>query len=96
MLERPKLRGTSQPFASRLLGKGISRTNALEALVISGFMRGLSTRDVEAALGEVLGPEAALWKSTVSRICQAIKDEFDAWTAPDLGGIELEYLFLDG
>jgi putative transposase len=96
VLERPKLRGTAQPFASRLLGKGVSRTNALEALVISGFVRGLSTRDVEAALGEVLGPEAALSKSTVSRICQAIKDEFDAWTTRDLGGIELEYLFLDG
>jgi len=37
-----------------------------------------------------------LSKSTVSRICQAIKDEFDAWTTRDLGGIELEYLFLDG
>jgi transposase-like protein len=96
VLERPKLRGTTQPFASRLLGKGVSRTNALEALVISGFVRGLSTRDVEAALGEVLGPEAALSKSTVSRICQAIKDEFDAWKTRDLGGIELEYLFLDG
>jgi putative transposase len=68
VLERPKLRGTSEPFTSRLLGKGMSRTNALEALVISGFVRGLSVRDVEAALAEALGPEAALSKSTVSRI----------------------------
>jgi putative transposase len=96
VLERPKLRGTTQPFASRLLGKGVSRTNALEALVLSGFVRGLSVRDVEAALAEALGPEAALSKSTVSRICEAIKDEFDAWKARDLSGIELEYLFLDG
>ena len=96
VLERPKVRATSQPFVSRLLGKGVSRTNALEALVISGFVRGLSVRDVEAALAEALGPEAALSKSTVSRICQAIKDEFDAWKTRDLSGIELEYLFLDG
>jgi putative transposase len=96
VLERPKVRGTSEPFVSRLLGKGVSRTNALEALVISGFVRGLSVRDVEAALAEVLGPEAALSKSTVSRICQAIKEEFDAWKIRDLHGIELEYLFLDG
>jgi len=96
LLERPKLRGTTQPFTSRLLGKGVSRTNALEALVISGFVRGLSVRDVEAALGEALGPEAALSKSTVSRVCQAIKDEFDAWKSRDLSEIELEYLFLDG
>jgi transposase-like protein len=37
VLERPKLRGTDEQFASRLLGKGVSRTNALEALVISGL-----------------------------------------------------------
>jgi putative transposase len=96
VLRRPKLRGTDQPFASRLLGKGVSRTNALEARVISGLVRGLSVRDVEAALAEALGPEAALSKSTVSRVCEAIKTEFDAWTARDLSSVELEYLFLDG
>jgi putative transposase len=96
VLERPKLRGTDQPFASRLLGKSVSRTNALEALVLSGFVRGLSVRDVEAALAEALGPEAALSKSTVSRICEVVKQEFDAWKHRNLSGIELEYLFLDG
>jgi hypothetical protein len=30
----------------------------------------------------VLDPEAALGKSTVGRICQAIKDEFDFPDAP--------------
>ena len=95
VLERPKLRGTDEQFASRLLGKGVSRTNALEALVISGFVRGLSVRDVEAALGEALGPEAALSKSTVNRICQVIKDEFDAWAQRDLADVELDYLFCD-
>ena len=90
VLERPTLRGTSEPFASRLLGKGVSRTNALEALVLSGFVRGLSVRDVEAALAEALGPEAALSKSTVSRVCEQIKTEFDAWKLRELGGIELE------
>jgi transposase-like protein len=42
-------------------------------------VRGLSARDIEAALAEVLGAEAALSKPTVSRICQRIRDEFDAW-----------------
>ena len=54
-LSRPKLRNTDDPFASRLLGLGVSRTHALESLVIAGFVRGLSTRDVEAALAEALG-----------------------------------------
>jgi hypothetical protein len=55
-LQRPKLRGTDQAFCSRLFGAGVTRTNALEPLVISGWVRGLSDRDIEATLAEVLGP----------------------------------------
>jgi transposase-like protein len=94
-LQRPKLRGTDQAFCSRLFGAGVTRTHALESLVISGWVRGLSDRDIEATLAEVLGPEAALSKSTVSRICAAIGAEFAAWRTRDLSGVRLEYLFLD-
>ncbi|MEV4575409.1 IS256 family transposase [Nonomuraea jabiensis] len=92
---RPKLRGTTEKFASRLFGTGVTRTHALETLVIASFVRGLSTRDVEGALADALGPEAALSKSTVSTICQAIVAEYDAWCRRDLTGVELDYLFLD-
>jgi hypothetical protein len=44
-----------------------------------GFGRGLSVGDVEAALAEALGPEAALSTPTVARIGEAIKHQFDAW-----------------
>lgn len=51
-LERPRIRDAGKlGFESRILGKGVARTHALESLVISGFLRGLSTRDVEAAFG---------------------------------------------
>lgn len=94
-IARPKLRGTTHAFASRLFGTGVTRTNALETLVIASFVRGLSVRDVEAALADALGPEAALSKSTVSTICRAIVDEYDTWCRRDLTAIELDYLFLD-
>jgi transposase-like protein len=94
-LQRPKVRGTDEKFTSKLFGTGVTRTNALESLVIAGFVRGLSVRDVEASLADALGPEAALSKSTVSRVCQAIKDEYDAWGQRPLGEVELDYLFLD-
>ncbi|MFI7706027.1 transposase [Nonomuraea sp. NPDC049480] len=94
-IARPKLRGTTEKFASRLFGTGVTRTHALETLVIASFVRGLSVRDVEGALADALGPEAALSKSTVSTICQAIVAEYDAWCRRDLTGIELDYLFLD-
>jgi putative transposase len=94
-LQRPKLRGADEVFCSRLFGTGVSRTNALETLVIAGFVRGLSVRDVEASLADALGPQAALSKSTVSRVCQAIRDEFDAWRTRRLDDVELDYLYVD-
>jgi putative transposase len=94
-LVRPKLRGTDEAFVSRLFGAGVSKTNALETLVIAGFVRGLSVRDVEASLADALGPQAALSKSTVSRVCQAIRDEFDTWRVRRLDDVLVDYLFLD-
>jgi len=95
-IERPKLRGTTEKFASRLFGAGVTRTNALESLVIAGYVRGLSDRDVEATLADALGSAATLSRSTVSRVCEAIKTEFAAWAGRSLAGVELDYLFLDG
>src|SRR5512146_1187135 len=95
-LERPKLRGTTERFASQLFGTGVTRTNALEALVIAGFVRGLSVRDVEAALTDALGEQATVSKSTVSRVCEQLKDEFEVWSRRRLDEVSLDYLFLDG
>ena len=94
-LSRPKLRGTTEAFASRLFGSYVTKTNALESLVIASFVRGLSVRDVEAALAEALGDQAAISKSTVSAICGQLKDEYEAWARRRLDGLTLDYLFLD-
>jgi putative transposase len=95
-LERPKVRGSAAAFASRLLGAGVTRTNALESLVIAGFVRGLSVRDVEASLADALGPRSTVSKSTVSRICEAIKEESDVWMVRSLADLALADLFADG
>jgi transposase-like protein len=94
-VSRPKLRGTTEAFASQLFSKTVTKSNALESLVIAGFVRGLSVRDVENTLADALGAEAALSKSTVSRVCQAIGDEFERWSTRRLDALELDYLFLD-
>ncbi len=96
MVQRPKLRGTTEKFASRLFGAGVTKTNAMESLVIAGYVRGLSDRDVEATLADALGAEATLSKSTVSRVCQAIRSEFARWAERSLTDLALDYLFLDG
>jgi putative transposase len=95
-LQRPKLRHAHAALCDQLFGQGVTRTNALETLVISCWVRGLSDRDVEAMLTEVFGEQAAVSRSTVSRICQRLRTEFDAWCRRDLTEVRLDYLYLDG
>jgi transposase-like protein len=94
-LARPKLRGTTEAFASRLFGSHVTRTSALESLVIASFIRGLSVRDVEATLADALGDQAAISKSTVSSVCQQITEEYQGWAGRRLDDVVLDYLFLD-
>ncbi len=94
-LERPRIRDAKKlGFESRILGKGVARTHALESLVISGFLRGLSTRDVEAALEEVF-EEPIASKSTVSRICEDTRERYRQWCRRRLEAHDIVYCFLD-
>jgi putative transposase len=78
VIERPRVRdATKVGFESQVLGKGVARTHALEALVICSFLRGLSVRDVEAALQETFG-EQVISKSTVARVCKDVADRYAA------------------
>lgn len=74
----------------------MTKTNALETLVISCWVRGLSDRDIEAMLAEVFGEEAKVSKATASRICQRLRAEPDAWKRRDLSQVKIDYLYLDG
>ena len=94
-LGRPRIRdATELGFASRILGEMVTRTHALEALVIGSFLRGLSTRDVEALLEESFG-EQVVSKSTVSRICEQTRERYRAWCGRRLDEHDLVYCFLD-
>src|SRR5918995_5606767 len=95
-LERPRVRDASRlGFESRLLGKGVTRTYALESLVIGSFLRGLSVRDVEAVLEETFEQPGSS-RSTVSRILEDTRERYRRWCRRRLDGHDIVYLFLDG
>jgi putative transposase len=95
VVERPRIRNaTNVGFESQVLGRGVARTHALEALIICGFLRGLSVRDVEAALEEAFG-EHVVGKSTVARICKDVADRYASWCERDLSIHDLVYLYWD-
>jgi putative transposase len=94
-LERPRVRNASAlGFESAIVGKGVARTHALEALVVCSFLRGLSVRDVECALEEAFD-QPVVSKSTVARICQDTRARYRAWCQRRLDEHDLVYLFLD-
>jgi putative transposase len=74
-----------------VLGTGVARTHALEALVVLGFLRGLSVRDVEALLEETFG-EQVISKSTVARVCQDTRERYRALCERRLDEHDLVYL----
>jgi putative transposase len=94
-IEILQVREAAETFASKLFSRTpkLLRTERLKALVIGAFVRGLSMRDVES-LCEKAGL-GKLSKSTASRICEELKDRFEAFKRRDLYEIRLVALFLD-
>ena len=94
-LERPRVRDASRlGFESRVLGRHVTRTYALESLVIGSFLRGLSTRDVEAVLEETF-EEPISSRSTVSRILEDTRERYRRWCERRLDEHDVVYCFCD-
>ena len=94
-IEIPQVREAAETFASKLFPRTpkLLRTEPLKALVIGAFVRGLSMRDVES-LCEKAGL-GKLSKSTASRICEELKERFEAFKRRSLYDVHLVALFLD-
>jgi len=94
-VEIPQVREAAEPFVSKLFPRGakLLRTEPLRAMVIGAFVRGLSMRDIES-LCEKAGL-GKLSKSTASRICEELRERFEAFKRRDLYDVHLAALFLD-
>src|SRR5450755_4430437 len=96
-IEIPQARETAQPFVSKLFPKWhckrLLRTDPLKALIIGGFVRGLSMRGVESLCDEAGSGRTS--KSTVSRVCAELHERFEAFCRRSLYDVNLVVLFLD-
>ena len=93
-LRPPKVRDTATPVSLALPDDLRTMSPELGSLIRRGYVRGLSTRDIEGLLAEVFG--ASVSRSTASRATQVLQGEFDAWRTQELSGLNILYLFLDG
>ena len=93
-VELPQTRETEFPFHSVILDLWQRRSENLEKLIPALYVKGLSQRDIERALGENLEIDNVS-RSVVSRLSKKIYSDFDQWRKRDLSGYKLLYLFLD-
>jgi transposase-like protein len=94
-IDMPQIRGSAERFISRVFpdSRTVIRTRPLEALIIGGYVRGLSDRDIESLMHEAgLGQVS---KSTASRICRELRGRYAAFCARSLADVEFLALFLD-
>ena len=94
-IQVPQIRGAAARFVSSVIpnGRTALRTRPLEALIIGGWVRGLSDRDIESLVSEAgLGQVS---KSTVSQITQELRARYRAFREHGLGEVELLVLYLD-
>jgi putative transposase len=91
----PQIADRTEPFRSRIREIVSGRTEALEAMAVEMYARGLSTRDIEALFADEAG-KSLLSRTAVSEITERLWAEYEAFASRDLCEFEIVYLFVDG
>ena len=94
-LHVPQTRNGSEPFSTRIIDAYRRRSETLEALIPSLYVKGLSVRDVSDTFAQVFEDEGVS-PATASRIGQSIYEDFAAWQRRSLSGYDVLYFFVDG
>ena len=83
-------------YESKLVRRYKRRSEGLDALFPRLFIEGLATRDFEPSLRALIGEEAPLSPSSISRLNRQFKDEFTRWKTRRLDDVEIVYVWADG
>ena len=84
-------------FTSQILPPYLRRTKSVEELIPWLYLKGISTGDFSEALEALLGPDApGLSATTVVRLKEVWRREYEAWSKRDLSGQRFVYIWADG
>ena len=83
-------------FESKIVQPYQRRSRSLAMVFPKLFIEGLATRDFEPALRCLMGEEAALSPSTISRLNAGFKQEYEDWTKSSLASLPMVYVWVDG
>lgn len=85
-----------EPFESKTLRRYQRRSGTIDQTFLKLFIEGLATRDFEPALRLLVGQEAPLSPSTISRLLGQFRAAYEAFDRQDLSGTKYVYIWADG
>ena len=84
-------------FTSQILPPYLRRTKSVEELIPWLYLKGISTGDFSEALAALLGPDApGLSATTVVRLKEVWRGEYEVWSKRSLAGQRFVYIWADG
>lgn len=82
-LQVPQLRETMEPFESIWLRAIGTRSSRLLQMIPMLYVKGMSQRDIEAALIDALGVEGT-GRSVITEVCRSLRGDLARWQERDL------------
>jgi transposase-like protein len=98
-LQTPRVRDIppgQEPFESKIIRKYQRRSDTIDETFMNLFVEGLATRDFEPSLRLLVGEQAPLSPSVISRLTQRFKAKYEAFDRQDLSGHTFVYVWADG
>jgi len=85
----PRVSDNWQAYQSQLVKPYKRRSEGLDCLFPKLFIEGLATRDFEPALRFLVGENAPLSPSSISRLNKQFKEEYEVWQKRDLSKLKI-------
>ena len=90
-------RAAAEPFSSKILPPYLRKTKSIEQLLPWLYLKGISTGDFNEALQALVGPACpGLSASTITRLLEDWRAEYQAWSKRSLKDQHYVYLWVDG
>ncbi len=96
VVQVPRVSDNPEAYQSQLVKPYKRRSEGLDCLFPKLFIEGLATRDFEPALRFLVGENAPLSPSSISRLNKQFKDEYENWQKRDLSNLKIVYVWADG
>lgn len=94
-IKKPRIRDNKEPFKSKILSKMETLEEGFNKMALEMYIRGLSTRDIEATLTDTNG-EPLISRTGISNLSKTLYAEYEAFRKRDLSELDVVYLFVDG